>query len=182
MTIDRSRSLDGSDVKFMAEYGAKGVGFLCLIVAHRILGPLATIGYLGHSAYHGLRLNYHWRHSREKNAEGHLIEGTEINQLPADDEKNYMNRNARFNSSDIKRLQHEVERIYSTKVALESIKWARGHALCTLVGPFSAFVSEMGEGGSVELPSCGCGDYWHHISPEEMLDFHINALKRKQHS
>jgi hypothetical protein len=144
------------------------------VVAHRIIGPLVALGFLGSAGYHGLRLNYHWRHSRATDANGELISGTELNQLAKDHEKNYSNRDAKFTAEDLGRLKHELQRIKSLNVALKSLKWARGFAICSLEGPFSAFRSEMGMGGSVELPTSYIG--WDGYPPEQMLEYHISRL------
>ncbi len=152
---------------------------LTFTVAFRIIGPLASIACLSKAAYHGLRLNYHWRHSREKNANGNSIQGTELNVLPEGDEKNYLNRDAKFNANDLERLQQEVQRLYNVKAALKSLKWSRGFAISSFEGPFMALYYEMDEGGSVGVSGCQCNDQWHHYTPEEMLEYHINTLKRK---
>ncbi len=171
--FDKSKSLGLS--------AGKAAIVLSSLVAYRIIGPVASSYYGGKAAYHGLRVNYHWRHSREKDANGELIPGTELNVLSrALGVKNYMNREAQFKPEDISRLKQELKRIDNLKEALESLKWCRGFAICALVGPFVALMSEMDEGGSVEIGCCNCGDPFHHSSPEEMVEYHINKLKREK--
>lgn len=177
MQVDNSNSRSVMQtVKANAYFWGGAAGVASCVVAYRIIGPLVTLGFLSSAAYHGLRLNYHWRHSRATDPNGELISGTELNQLDKDHEKNYSNRNANFTAEDLPRLKHELQRIKSLKVAFESLKWARGFAICSLEGPFSAFRSEMGMGGSVELPTSYIGGY--DYSPEEMLEYHISRLTR----
>ena len=85
---------------------------------------------------------------------------------------------AKFNENDLERLQQEVQRIYNLKAAAKSLKWVRGFAISAFEGPFMALYYEMDEGGSVEI-GCNCGDQWHHYSPEEMLEYHINTIKHQ---
>lgn len=150
------------------------------VVAHPIIGPLGSIGFLFKAAYHGVLLNYHWRHSRENNEKGNLIPGTELNQMGAGNEKNYMNKHAKFNSHDLSRLQHEVQRLYHLKAAEDSLKWSRGLAKCIIpiLGPIWALSSEINTGGSIEFRCC-CIDDWHHLTPEEMLEKHISKLTKQ---
>ena len=160
------------------------VGVLAAVVfavAHPIIGPVGSLACLLTAAYHGVLLNYHWRHSREKDDKGNLIPGTELNQLETKNEKNYMNRDAQFKSSDLIRLQNEVQRLYHLKEAEDSLKWARGLAKCAIpvAGPIWAFFSELRMGGSMEINCCGCRDDWHHLTPEEMLERQIAQLKSK---
>lgn len=182
MQVDRSSSQDNVCGLSMVPSVGKGVVIASCLVAYRIIGPLASFGYLSKAAYHGLRLNYHWRHSRAKNERGELIPGTELNQLSlALGEKNYMNRDAKFNPEDLVRLQQERLRIKNQKAAIDALKWSRGFALCAIEGPLTALISEMDQGGSVEIGCCNCGDIWHHYTPEEMLEHHITLLMVKAH-
>lgn len=150
-------------------------------VAHPIIGPLGSLGSLCSAAYHGVLLNYHWRHSREKDENGNLIPGTELNHQGAKSEKNYTNPNAKFNGDDLARLQNEVQRLYHLKAAGESLKWARGLAKCTIpiIGLVWAVFSEINAGGSIAMECEGCNSHWDHLTPEEMLKMHINKLTLK---
>lgn len=146
------------------------------MVAYRIIGPIASIACIGKAAYHGISLNYHWRHSREKDGEGKFISGTELNNLPINDEKNYLNRNAKFNENDLDRLQHERERLRNLHACEGSLKWSRGFALLAIEGPFMAIYNELSEGGSADITSY----HQEGLSPEEMLKRHIDSLKNRK--
>lgn len=126
---------------------------------------------------HGLALNYHWRHSREKDENGDFIDGTAlINQYSKNP---YSNKNPGYTEKDLPRLEHEEKRLYHENEALECLKWARGLAKCTIpvVGPIWALFTESYAGGSMAMGCDGCMNHWDHETPEEKLQHHISLLK-----
>lgn len=142
-------------------------------VAHPIIGPLGSLGCLFSAAYHGLALNYHWRHTREKDESGNYIDGTSlINQATKNP---YSNSNPGYTQKDLPRLEHEKERLYHQNAAADSLKWARGLAKCTIpiVGPFWALISELSAGGSVAM----CDEEQQRMTGEQKLELHISNLK-----
>ncbi|MBA3238676.1 MAG: hypothetical protein H0T62_10075 [Parachlamydiaceae bacterium] len=147
-------------------------------VAHPIIGPLGSLGCLIKAAYDGLLLNYHWRHSGQKDEKGELIPGTEVNIG-----RSYRDPDTAFKPSDLERLQHEVERVYYLKSVQSDLQWARGLFKCTIpvAGPIWAFLSEMNTGGSIDM-TCSCCAGGAHISDEEWLAYQIDKLEGKRPS
>jgi hypothetical protein len=165
--------------------GAKKVGkvvgyvlaAVVFAVAHPIIGPLGSLGCLFAAAYHGLALNYHWHHSREKDGNGNFIVGTMlINQSLKDP---YSNINPGYTKKDLPRLYHEKERLYHENAARDNLKWARGLAKCTIpiVGLFWALISESNTGGCVDIGYDRFKDDWHDKTREQKLKHHIHYLE-----
>lgn len=155
------------------------LAFIVVAVAHPILGPIGSLGCLFSAAYHGLAMNYHWRHSREKDEQGKYIAGTAlINQSLKDP---YSNKNPGYTKKDLPRLEHEKQRLFHQRGAEESLKWARGLAKASIpiAGPFWAFLTEMDSGGSAPIGCDGCGDHFDHETLESRLAQHLNKLKEQ---
>lgn len=145
-------------------------------VAHSIVGPLGAIACLFGAAYHGVALNYHWNHTRKKDANGGFIKGTALINLP--NENPYANKNPGYTKNDLSRLKHEQKRLNHENQAIELLKWSRGLAKCIIpvVGPIWALLSEINMGGSIPLGCQGCGDHFEHETPEQRLQSHIAKL------
>lgn len=155
-------------------------------IAHPIIGPLGSLGFLLSAAYHGIALNYHYRHSSEKDKDGKVISGTELTNQPL---KNpYLNENPGYTKEDLHRLEHESQRLYHNEVALDNLKWAGLLARCTIpiVGPLWAWISKT----LMDIDEAESDpDYWYRMSPhsrdwswedltsEEQLRHHISNLK-----
>jgi hypothetical protein len=162
--------------------GAVAFGIAAIIfgVAHPIIGPLGALGCLIKAAYDGILLNYHWRHSREKDVNGELIEGTEFNMSRT----NFRDRNSVFKESDLERLQHEVDRLYYLNAVTDDLRWARGLAKCTIpiLGLLWVFTTEASSTGSLASVGCQCCPGGGHITDEEWLEFQIAKLEGKNPS
>ena len=181
VTVNSNSSMSSTveTIKTSALYFGGAVAALVFMVAHPIIGPLGSLGCLFAAAYHGILLNYHWRHTREKDKDGNLIDGTDL--LHQEAAKDYTKQDAKFEQSDLTRLEHEVQRCYHEQALFESLKWARGLAKCTIpvVGPIWAFKTEVEAGGAIEEMGYGCNDDWDHITREDMLKIYIGKLKQE---
>ncbi|MDF2549224.1 MAG: hypothetical protein K0S07_291 [Chlamydiales bacterium] len=154
------------------------IGFAVAAVALSVIGPLGSLGCLFAAAYHGCSLNYHSRHSREKDSQGHFIQGTELNGA-TDVKKDYMCKTAQFTQQDLPRLKHELQRLRHQDAMFSYLKWARGLAKCAIpvAGTIWAIKSEVdGAGGSAEGCRC-CPDELDHESPEGYLIRYIRNLE-----
>lgn len=121
-------------------------------------------------------INHHWRHSREKDANGEFIENTYVNQdLGLAD---FRNKDANFNSSDLERLQHELARVNHVKAVTEDLRWARGFAKYTIpvIGLIWVVGTEGGTNGSLASMACDCCVNGSHVSDERWLQYQIDKL------
>ncbi len=177
----------GKILKNTGIYAGLAIAAVIFVVVHPIIGLLGSIGSLFAAAYHGISLNYHWRHTREKDENGKLIPGTQLVQIAGNEdvECNYNVKKGEFKASDIERLEHEKQRIYHVEQLNSSLKYARGLAKLTIpiIGLIWAGFTEMGAGGSMPESDCddcmgsGKGKHWPHMSDKEKIEHHLNILK-----
>lgn len=181
--LDKCLKKTGKILKNTGIYAGLTIAAVIFVVVHPIIGAFGSIGSLFAAAYHGISINYHWRHSREKDKNGELIPNTQLLQLSGNNEVkcNYSLKKGEFQTSDIERLEHEKQRIYHVEQLNSSLKFARGLAkiIIPFIGLIWAGFTEIGAGGSM-MNDCNCtgNDHWGHLSDKEKVDHHLNILKK----
>lgn len=168
--VRESSSIHWERLKQVGKFIGGTIAALVIAVAHPILGPLGAIACLFGAAYHGILLNYHWKHTRAEDRNKKLIPGTDIASACRGIES--------YQSKDLPRLEHELQRLNSLEELKSSLKWARGFAKGTLpiIGPVWAFFSEIQQDGSV--PVFDDGGYTKRY--RSLVEARIGQLKQEQ--
>lgn len=163
-----SYSKSFEDFKDKLVFGGYITAGVVVAIAGPIIGPLGSLGSLFSAAYHGICLNYHWRHTAEKDDDGNLISGTELNQI------SWKN----LEKKDRDGLEHESKRLDHEEKLESSLKFARGFAKCTIpvIGLIWAFYTETNTGGSVPIVCKCCKDQYFH-EQRESLNNYIKRLR-----
>lgn len=174
----------GDRLKDFGFYAGCAMVAVVFAVVHPIFGLLGSIGCLLHTAYQVLCLNYHWRHTREKNEDGKLIPGTELTEAFKDDNitrNNYTRKDGSFEAKDIERLEHEKQRIHHLDQIFSSLKFARGLAklMIPFYGIYWAYSTELGgRNASISSRNNFKNEDWDYYSATDKIDHHLNILKK----
>lgn len=173
----------GRTVKNVVEYTALALAILVGAVASPVLGLLGAICFSGKAAYDGCLLFYHWRHSA-KEKDGELISDTELFRADSVGDPEYRDKDANYVPADIKRLEHEVNRLYYQNALDNDLKWARGLSKCILpwAGLIWAIQTEREEDGCLAFSGSDNDNVQPEITNERWLEYQIKKLKGKKPS